>query len=309
MVSWNGRSYLHKNDLESLLNEGDIAADEIDEESDAEAIQDTEGLSTAEKSNRREQQLEDVLSHLSFRHARLGNDYPFTINGEMIEIKNSLSDEQRIYRLLLACSRLRSFNKKGTPQRWAKAFTQLSRYALSALAPSLAQTHIFDANSDDRKKLYSTDLRKALPILGSSLGVLSINESECNSVNPAGDGGIDLVSYLNFEDEATVSFAIMGQCGAQETGWPSKNLEAHSIQLRSYFQIQFDYPSTMLTPVLYRTNLGNWYKNKATNGILLLDRLRIMHLLKHSGAVNEITLTDWFKQFEQEFEEVKSESI
>ncbi len=306
MVSWNGRTYLHKNDLESILNEGDISEDELDDEFEAEEIQDIEGLSTAEKSNRREQQLEDVISHLAFRNARLGGDYPFFVSGEKIEISSSFTDEQRIYRFLLACSRLRSFKQKGTPQRWAKTFTLLSRYVLSALTPKFARTHIFDANSDDRKNIYSTDLRKALPRLGQELGVLAINNDACNSVDAAGDGGFDLVSFFNFNDDASVNYAVLGQCGAQETGWPRKTLEAHSMHLRSYFHMQFDYPSTMLTPVLYRTNAGNWYQNKATDGILLLDRLRIIQLLKTAELVPEITSSEWFYQFETEFEDVKS---
>lgn len=78
------------------------------------------------------------------------------------------------------------------------------------------------------------------------------------------------------------------------------------MHLRSYFQMQFDYPSTMLTPVLYRTNIGNWYQNNATDGVLLLDRLRIIQLLKTADLVPEITSTEWFQVFEAEFEDVRS---
>lgn len=65
----------------------------------------------------------------------------------MIELQPTLSAKQRVYRFLLACSRLRSFDGKGIPQRWAKAFTNLCKISLTGLMPAHAEIRIFDANS------------------------------------------------------------------------------------------------------------------------------------------------------------------
>ncbi len=295
------RTHLHKNDLESLLNNGSITSEEIDDEADAEQEAGDTDVSSAERTNRVERQLEDVFTQLDYREKALSDFYPFAINGEQLVIKDTLTEKHRVYRLLLACSRLRSFGRDGLPQRWAKHFAQLSKIALEALVPTRAETRVFDANSDDRKNYYSTDLRIALNKMGQDLGVLKINADECNKESSSGDAGFDLIATIKFDDGAATNFALLGQCGAQENGWPTKTLEAHAFNLRHYFQIQFDYPGTMFTPVCYRTSTGEWVDNKCANGILLVDRGRILNLIETQNQWTALVQSPWFNNFEEEF--------
>ena len=81
LVGYNGRTRLHKNDLESILAKSVISPDELDDEEDAEGI---ENLATAEKNDRQETQLEDVLTQLSYRFKALDDCYPFVVQGEMV---------------------------------------------------------------------------------------------------------------------------------------------------------------------------------------------------------------------------------
>lgn len=307
LVGYVGRSHLHKNDLESLLNNGSITSEEIDDEADAEQVADDTEVSSAERTNRMEQQLEDVFTQLGYRANALSEFYPFSIDGEQLIVKGSLTEKHRVYRLLLVCSRLRSFGRDGLPQRWAKHFAQLSKIALEALVPIRAETRVFDANSDDRKNYYSTDLRIALKKMGQDLGVLKINEGECDKAGPSGDAGFDLIATIRFDDGAATNFALLGQCGAQEKGWPSKTFEAHPIKLRHYFQIQFDYPCTMFTPVCYRTATGEWVDNKCANGVLLADRGRILNLIDALNQWAALVQLSWFAKFEQEFAAITSD--
>src|SRR5690606_2938131 len=121
------------------------------------------------------------------------------------------------------------------------------------MVPAHATVRIFDANSDDRRDYYTTDLRKALKILGRDLRVIKVNDDQCDKAGSAGDGGLDLVAVVDFDDGASNAFALLGQCGAQETGWPKKTLEAHPMRLRNYYQMQLDHPAVMFTPVCFRT--------------------------------------------------------
>jgi hypothetical protein len=175
-----------------------------------------------------------------------------------------------------------------------------------SLLPEHATVRIFDANSDDRRDYYTTNLSKALKILGKDLGVLKIHDDECHKAGSSGDAGIDLVGIVNFDDGATTSFALLGQCGAQETEWPKKTLEAHSIAYANYFHKQFDYPSVMFTPVCYRTATGEWTDNKSANGTLLIDRERILKLLELKNCWEEIVISEWFEDFENGFNNVKA---
>lgn len=296
LTNYFGRKFVHKNDLESILNSGSISPEEIDLEAEVGTLD----LPTAQRNDKIENQLEDVLTQLRYREKALEGSYPFYVENEQISLVEELTNKHRIYRLLLACSRLRSFKKKGLPQRWASLFVKTSQVAMESLLPSYATIRIFDANSDDRRSYYSTDLREALKILGSDLGLMH-DETECQKASPQGDAGFDLIGIMPFEDGAAVNYAILGQCGAQEKQWPSKTLEAHSIKLRNYFKILFDYPSVMFTPVCYRNSTGEWVDNNATNGILLADRIRIINLISKKDAHRRIISSTSFSEFEDEF--------
>lgn len=302
LADYNGRTRLHVNDLESLLTTGAVNADELDEEEDADQAE----RSSADRHSRHDRQIEDVMTHLAYRAAAFGPAYPFTVQGETLVLEAAPAGLQRIYRMLLVCSRLRSFDGIGVRQRWAKAFAELGKVALEGLVPSYALTRIFDANSRDRQAYYGTDLRAALRILGPDLGVLSINESECDKAGPSGDAGFDLIASLNFQDGAATAYALLGQCGAQEIGWPKKTLEAHSLNFRSFFQVQFDYPGVMFTPVCYRTATGEWVDNKSVNGILLADRGRILQLIDLQKSLAHVISEPWFVAFETELIEYSS---
>ena len=303
LVDPNGRGWIHKNDLLDWRNFADISIEEIDQEIEVlDAID-----SDAFRNNIKESQLDDLWTQLEFRAGAMRQYYPFTVQGDKLHICETLDIRHRAYRLLLACSRLRSFdNAGGIRQRWAKSFAKLSRLALQGLTPSHSNIRIFDANSDDRREYYSTDFRKALLKLAQDLS-FKPNEEECRGAGSSGDGGIDLVGLVDFGDGAIGNFAIVGQCGAQEKEWPSKRLEASPVNFRHYMQVLFDWPSIMFTPVCYRSATGEWADNRSTNGVLLADRFRMLIMLDKANAWNTLANTDWLSAFEKEFSTVMYE--
>ncbi|HHQ4308880.1 TPA: hypothetical protein ACSP7Y_004944, partial [Serratia fonticola] len=295
LINYNGRNDLHKNDLLTLSSQSGTDTAEADQE---QAEHREEG-SDAERSDRQERQIEDVWTHLEYRQSLLNDSYPFEIEGDFIRLKSDLSPIQRIYKLLLASSRLRSFSRnRGLIQLWAKLFTTVSKLALTGLLPPHASVRIFDANSDDRREYYGTDLRQALRIMGKDLGVPYIIETECDKAGPSGDAGFDLIATVNFSDGLSSNFGILGQCGAQEREWPKKTLEAHGIKLRTFFQVHFEHPAVMFTPVFYRDSIGEWIDSSPCAGIILLDRVRILELLMVTNHIEPIVNSMWFNEFE-----------
>ncbi len=297
MVGYNGRNYLHKNDLEGVIDRGVISPEELDEEADAASTSEAINETGAERNERRERQLEDVLTQLAFRSKAMEGFYPFEVEGEFLKIRENLTSKHRVYKLLLACSRLRSFKESGINQLWAKAFTKLSKIAMKGLVPNHAEVRIFDANSEDRTSYYSTNLKEALKILGKDLAV-RIDEIECDKAGTSGDGGLDLVAIVNFDDGARTSYALLGQCGAQEKNWPKKTLEAHSIRYKNFFHMIFELPGVMFTPVCYRNSDGEWSNVQSANGILLVDRIRMLKLIEAQNCWDDIISNQWFIDFE-----------
>ena len=304
LINFSGRNDLHKNDLITLSSQSNTSIEEVD----AEQLEHLSEGSDAERTDRQERQLEDVWTQLEYRQSSLGEYYPFVVEGDFITLKDELTPSQRIYSLLVACSRLWSFqSNRGLMQNWAKHFTLVSKYALTALLPAHASVRIFDANSDDRRDYYGTDLRQALRILGRDLAVPSIIEAECDKAGSSGDAGFDLIAVVDFSDGLSSNFGILGQCGAQGKEWPKKTLEAHAIKLRTFYQVHFDHPSVMFTPVFYRDSLGEWVDSSCCPGVIVLDRVRILNLLTKTNSIEEITNFDWFGEFESSIRQMRLE--
>ncbi|CNC28836.1 hypothetical protein [Yersinia pseudotuberculosis] len=299
-----GRDFIHKNDIASLLNISNTSFDEVDLESD----EISRISSGAVLNDRSERQLENLWLQLEYRYASLGDSYPFVVEGDEITLKDTFTNKHRVYIFLLSCSRLRSFIRiTGAAQRWARGYAVVCKFAAQALLPNHGIARVFDANSEDRRTYYGTDLRQALRIMGKDLGVKRIDEEECDKAGSSGDGGFDIIATFDFEDNQHSNFGILGQCGAQEEGWPKKSLEAHSINLGTYFHTNFIYPSIMFTPVLYRDSNGEWVTTRPTSGVILIDRPRVMFLLEKSDFWDDLVSFDWFNTFEEEFSNVIAE--
>lgn len=291
---------IHKNDVMSEQKSSDVSFDEIDlEEQENNAV-----AGDSERMDRHEKQIEDVWQQLEFRAGMLNEKYPFIVDGDFLRIREHLTDIQKIYIFLLACSRLRSFsgvkkNGKSIIQLWAGYFTHIGKYSVKALLPPYAVTRVFDANSEDRKTYYGTDLRDALVNLGKDLAVLNINDQECKKASSSGDAGFDIVGVVDFKDGCCSNYAILAQCGAQEKEWPKKTLEAHPFRLRNFFQTTVDNSALMITPIFYRQADGSWVNSQPTAGVYIVDRARILYLLNESQSVSNINKEDWFIDFIQ----------
>lgn len=300
LVSLNTPKIIYKNALVTMIKQGKIHNEELDE-----VLQYAgEAETHADTSDKISRQADDIWSQLEYREQTFEEFYPFKVESNHIKLKlkvDDFTDHQRLYIIMLACSRLRSFDEStGVRQHWAKSFTTLSKETMIGLAPVGADVRIFDANSDDRNNYYGTNFRQALLKLGSDLSLIYVNEDECQKESTSGDGGLDIVAIYNFNDNALASYAIFGQCGAQETNWPSKTLEAIPELFSHLFQYQVFPSSVMFTPVCYRNSDGSWVKNKNTNKVLLLDRYRILNLINPDN-ISTITQADWFTEFFKTF--------
>lgn len=242
----------------------------------------------------------DAWIQLGYRVGRFDGNYPFRLIHGALRIKPTLTNGARIYRLLLSCSRLRSFDHR-TRGSWAAIFTQLSREAMCELMPPKAAVRIFDANSVDRRQYFGTDLRKALKVLGKDLAATHISDAECVAMSSSGDAGVDLVAIATWGDQAAGIHAILGQCAAREKDWPEKRLQASPLALRALFTFLSDPVNAVFIPVLYRDATGAWVMQTPASGCVLVDRLRVLLLLRDRKKQNQIVATTWFKKFEREF--------
>ncbi|WP_171265220.1 hypothetical protein [Acinetobacter sp. ANC 3813] len=290
-----------KNDIEDVLNHNPIDAEEITDELNNEEVEDG-----STRQNRFETNIDDAWFMLNHRAKIYNNLYPFKISDEAIELKEDFASQHYIYILILFCSRLKSFKAKGIRQLWAKYFTQICKFVMSGIAPQNSIIRIFDANSDDRRLHYSTNLKTAIKMLAVEMSVL-IQDQHLEMESTSGDMGIDIVAIYQFKDGVrTGNFVMFGQCGAQGENWPAKNFECHPDKFRAIFSTYSPIISIMFTPADYRTADGEWNKISNISGGTVIDRRRIINLLENSQSIKNLLKESLFPEFINEIKNIKN---
>lgn len=294
LTKYSGIESIAKASLADFLGKEEIHPEELDDKAKSEG--------DAEENDVKALWVEDIWKQLRYRDVAFGDNYPFDVDGNIIQLNANQSSGMRIYKLLLTCSRLRSFAGKYRVL-WAKYFTQLSSYALRATLKDEMTVRIFDANSDDRRDHYGTDLREALLKLGDDLNLHFINEAECRRQSSSGDFGIDLVAHYPIGDKAAGNFVIIGQCGAQEKEWPTKRFEGHPMTLQLMYGFMAPPAHTLFIPMCYRDSNGLWDNGSKVAGCILFDRSRILNLVLKMPDVNVVVESEWFLDYEKTFDE------
>ena len=290
-----------KNDIEDILNVNPTDAEEITEELIKEENEDG-----STRQNRFESNIDDAWFMLNHRSKIYKDLYPFTVIDEAIELKSDFNTSHYIYLLILFCSRLKSFNGNGIRQRWAKYFTQICKFVMAGIAPKNSIIRIFDANSDDRRQYYTTNLKTAIKTLANEMAVL-IQEQLLEQESTSGDMGIDIVAIYQFKDGVrTGNFVMFGQCGAQGENWPAKNFECHPDKFRAIFSTYSPIISIMFTPADYRLADGEWNKISNVSGGTVIDRRRIINLLENSQDITSVLKDSSFLAFIDEFTTIKA---
>ena len=299
LTRYDGATSMAPADLDGVIERAATDSEEVDEELEPESVS-----NPAKLSEKKEQSLADIWNVLRFRDIRYKDAYPFDVSGERVIVHPNLNEAQRVYRLLLVASRLKSFPEvDGLRQKWAAAFTQLSSCALKAmLAPSIP-VRIFDANSDDRRTHYGTNLQDAMKLLCEELHALPLCDPLVSETS--GDGGVDLVAAFPFNDGATSTLGVLAQCAAQERNWPAKRFEGTPQSLGSIFGALNGVLSALFIPVCYRSSSGGWAQPLHTGGCLVLDRSRILAMLRaHPTNLASVLSLPAFLGFESEFQRV-----
>ncbi len=298
-INYFKKAIVSKNDIEDIIERNAISAEELDDEYLF------EGEDGSSRHNRYESYIDDAWFMLSHRATIFSHSYPFIIEDESLSIRKKLSSSQYIYIFILFCSRLKSFTGKGIHQKWAKYFTKICKYATYGLAPKNSMIKIFDANSEDRKDYYTTNLKQALITLGKDMGVKVFDEI-IDRESTSGDLGVDIVAIYKFEESLeTGNFVIFGQCGAQGENWHTKNFECHPDRYRQIFPTFTSIIPIIYTAADFRTADGEWYtRNKAVGGTVL-DRRRIIKLLKNSHMISTAINDKYMQSFITEYKTLR----
>jgi hypothetical protein len=99
------------------------------------------------------------------------------------------------------------------------------------------------------------------------------------SPQDVGDEGLDLIAFHSFGDAASNIPITFAQCGCTPT-WKTKQ---HSSGVGAWNNVlAFDAPpqNMMFIPYCLRESSGRWHRQHEVGQVVLIDRLRLVRLLK-----------------------------
>ncbi|UKE73247.1 hypothetical protein [Xanthomonas graminis] len=217
--------------------------------------------------------IDDCFDHIEYRAGVFNDGYAFSVEDDVItKIPGEETDAQLVYRFLLACSRT-ELSKTLSLQ-----FSELCKLSLQRLLGAKARVWNVDVGSADRVALGGST-RNVAESVAKYLGAHVHAENLDDLPVTGGDGGADLIATFGFEDSATGSICLLGQCAASSTTDYWRDKIHQPSRFASLFHFSAGEPVLVtFIPVVYRKANGKWLDH---NNVvkLLFDRIRILKAL------------------------------
>jgi len=165
--------------------------------------------------------------------------------------------------------------------------------ALYRLWPDKASIRKFGRNQTD----YSGKKWERLNALGRDIGGQANLTANHFRLGDSGDGGIDLVAWLDLDchEKRNIPSAL-GQCACSRGDWPNKQF---SISADSLAGLHPSHPwmKLIFIPHSFRNNLGTWAVPNDVKQSIVMDRLRILNYLCADEDWSKIQAPAVFENF------------
>lgn len=263
--------------------EESLEFDDLDRDDDG--VLDDE--SQPKNTQRNQAYVDEGFAQLEFRSKSLKNFYPFDLQSDYITLKRRLNWKHLYYLFLLAASRSRSFGSGRKTQEIASLFELVCRDSLRRLMNDRASVVMFGPTTRDRRVKFDSDLRKAIPKLAAFMGMDLSPKWDPSKIQPQGDGKIDLVGVQKLDDLGATGWNVfLAQCAAHEDeqSWERKKYESDISYHSSKFHYAVKSQSVLFVPGFFRDTNGSWAKDGPADGVILMDRVRILQHLKQSDS-------------------------
>ncbi|MEO1639888.1 MAG: hypothetical protein AAFU41_11660 [Pseudomonadota bacterium] len=291
-IAFGAEETISLTDSIGLLNSSPKSQDELlnAEDEDLDDNDFPDDLGEPEISGRLQGYAENAFRHMEYRSAILGDAYPFEIKAEVLSLRPVLSASHKLYLLLLACARTRSFRStKGMTQRIADCFEEISAECLRVMISPHGKVYMFGPSSDDRKNIFGSALATALPVLARKMG-MDMAPRWAAPAGASGDGKIDIIGVYDFGDTAQGYKVVVGQCASMEDekNWQKKRQEADLATKTGTFHFLVCPTPTLFFPSFYRSSNGDWINPDMVSGVIPIDRYRILKTISHIGEGFEV---------------------
>ena len=254
------------------LGEG-VVPDSTEEE-------ETDEHSVPEGSDKDLQWMHDLFAHLRYREEAFAASYPFTVSddGSTLFVRKPLTVRQKSY-LSLLLSANTGYVTKGA-SKLTSSFEIISKAAMKQLLPSAARVHVFGSNSAHRASRYQgTVLAKIRKLAHDLHENPKATESDFPPTS-TGDEGLDVVGWVPFPDSAPGALLLFAQCACSKDDWVSKQSSSSPLAWSNKIDFTVRPSNVAFIPICFRKADGSWHKRTDIYESIIVDRLRLLHLLR-----------------------------
>lgn len=238
-----------------------------------------------ERTDKQKRIIREGLDNIKRRKIILGDKYPFEYDEERLEIKikTELSNIHYTYLVLLIASNLKYVISRGGV--FTSSFEKISLDVLRILFPNatikLFGSSNIEATINAEDKYTDTKLEDRIRHL--ALDICHRVQPEVGTLSPqnTGDGGLDIVGFVDMKDKRGSFPLIFAQCASSKEDWEQKQYSTSRNIWNNWININYtSLQNFIMVPFPYMNNSGEWLKSTAIIQNVLIDRIRIMNFLE-----------------------------
>lgn len=273
-----------------FFNKDNIASqtdliDRLTPRKDLEGVEENIKVSPSKRNEANAQLAEDVMSLISYRKSVFTNFYPFSISEDekSISTVSDLTTEHKLYLSLVFSSSLGIFGDYTS--KLTSSFERLSFEALKTILPKQSNVLLFGSSNVE-----SLEGKAKNDLLWNKINLLAKNLRETVNIKETdfsdrdrGDGGLDIYGWISLGDENRHFPIYFCQCACTPE-WVSKQ---HSSKYDVWSELitLAIYPHNIIfIPYSYRKSNGEWHDNKKIHKSIMMDRQRLIYLLKDENV-------------------------
>lgn len=247
-----------------------------------------------------ENRIKEWFSILDTRKNAFNEFYPFAISQDTIQMNDELTYKQQLYIFLLLNS---NQNYVRNSSQLTSDFEELSLSALKNFLPNNALCYRFGKSMLDYDK-YKGHITKKIDDLARDLKYTIKYKASYFAQNDNGDGGLDVVSWIPFEEDENQNNiqVYLCQCATGKE-WYKKQDDTDKF-IDNYIDFRTQVNSVMFIPFDTRNLDRTFNEESKMKKNIVFDRLRLLYLLKdNQNLISELNSFDEIVNKVIEFEE------
>lgn len=230
----------------------------------------------AKENDENESFVRNIFAVLDERKSLFSNSYPFEYENEKLSLKATLTDKNKLYLFLLLASNLSTFNL--FQYNLTSEFEKISYQALTKYLPQTAITKSFGADSEF-KGYFNDKITQLAELMNVELDDRFLKSFSSKSTQ---DGGLDIVSWLPFEDQVSNFISVFAQCACGKD-WNKKLSETRRFNRLLKVYLNKINHSIFIPYALINYHKSEFYEHhEFGEDTLIFERKRILSLIDES---------------------------